>query len=173
MYQFILLHSCDDLKNFSIKINVVADEDNSRNESSNWTAGQIGVAVQCWLSVRVELMAWILTHLQHLNGIQWLLVQVPLKQTFYSFFSGEYHMYQFIPLHSCDFFKKIWIKINVAADEDNSRNESWYWKLMKLEWLHKAGSQYQLTNRLIAHWDRTPERNSVFIGSNSTQANFV
>ena len=144
MNEFIPLHSCDFFRRTSIKINVAADEDNSRIESWQWTNDETGVAIQSWLWVRVELRAWILTHLQHLNGIQWLLVQVPLKQTFYSFFSGEYHMYQFIPLHSCDFFKKIWIKINVAADEDNSRNESWYWKLMKLEWLHKAGSQYQL-----------------------------
>ena len=32
-------------------------------------------------------------------------------------------MYQFIPLHSCDYFKKVSIKINVATDESNSRNE--------------------------------------------------
>ena len=42
---------------------------------------------------------------------------------FYSYikesFSGEYHMCQFIPLHSCDYLKKISIKINVATDEGN------------------------------------------------------
>ena len=38
-------------------------------------------------------------------------------------FSGEYHMYQFIPLHSCDYLKKISIKIYMATDEGNSRNE--------------------------------------------------
>ena len=32
-------------------------------------------------------------------------------------------MYQFIPLHSCDYLKKITIKENVATDEGNSRNE--------------------------------------------------
>ena len=36
--------------------------------------------------------------LEHLIGIQWLWVQIPLRQTFYSYFkesfSGEYHMYQ-------------------------------------------------------------------------------
>ena len=30
---------------------------------------------------------------------------------------------QFILLHSCDYLKKISIKINVATDEGNSRNE--------------------------------------------------
>ena len=32
-------------------------------------------------------------------------------------------MYQFIPLHSCDYLKNISIKINMATDEGNSRNE--------------------------------------------------
>ena len=58
MYQFIPLHSCDYLKKTSIKINVAADEDNSRNEIWLWTNDEIGVAVQIWLRVRVELMAW-------------------------------------------------------------------------------------------------------------------
>ena len=36
-------------------------------------------------------------------------------------------MYQFIPLHSCDYPKKISIKINVGTDIDNGRNEIWHW----------------------------------------------
>ena len=32
-------------------------------------------------------------------------------------------MYQFIPLHSSDFLRKISIKINFATDESNSRNK--------------------------------------------------
>ena len=47
-------------------------------------------------------------------------VQIPIKSTFYSyfreFFSGEYHIYQFIPLHSCYYLKNISIKINVVTD---------------------------------------------------------
>ena len=36
----------------------------------------------------------------------------------------EYHIYQFIPPQSCDYLKKISIKMkNVATDEGNSRNE--------------------------------------------------
>ena len=38
-----------------------------------------------------------------------------------------YHMYQLIPLHSCDYLNKISIKTNVATDEGNSWNEMWYW----------------------------------------------
>ena len=38
-----------------------------------------------------------------------------LRPTFYSYFkesfSGEYHVYQLIPLHSCDYLNKISIKI--------------------------------------------------------------
>ena len=33
-------------------------------------------------------------------------------------------MYQFIPLHSCDYLKKNSIKTNMATDEGISRNES-------------------------------------------------
>ena len=58
---------------------------------------EIGVAVQSWLWVQVELMAWQLSRLEHLNGIQWSSVQVSLRPIFYNYFkesfSGEYHMY--------------------------------------------------------------------------------
>ena len=62
-----------------------------------------------------------------LDGIQWSLVQIPLRPTscscFKESFSGEYNRYQFILLHSCDYLKKVPIKINEATDEGNSRNE--------------------------------------------------
>ena len=62
-----------------------------------------------------------------MNGIHWSWVQIPLKVTFYSCFkqsfSGEYHMYQLITLHLCDYFNKLSIQINVATEEGNSRNE--------------------------------------------------
>ena len=47
--------------------------------------------------------------------------------TFYSHFkesfSDEYHMYQLIPLPSCDYLNKSSMKANVETDEGNSRNE--------------------------------------------------
>ena len=58
MYQIIPLHSRDYFKKTSIKINVATDEGNSRNEIKHWTNDEIGVAVQGWLWVRVEHMAW-------------------------------------------------------------------------------------------------------------------
>ena len=36
----------------------------------------------------------------------------------------EYHMYQFIPLQSCDYLCEISLKANVATDESNDRNET-------------------------------------------------
>ena len=46
--------------------------------------------------------------------IQWSWAQIPLRSTFYSYlkesFSGEYHMYYLIPLHSSDTSGKIWLK---------------------------------------------------------------
>ena len=62
-----------------------------------------------------------------MNGIQWSWVQIALRPTFYSYFKescgDEYHMYQLIPLHPCDYLNKISIKTKVATDEGNSRNE--------------------------------------------------
>ena len=61
MYQLIALHSCDYLNKISIKTNVEIDEvdaGNSRNEMWHWTNDEIGVAVESWLWVRVEEMAW-------------------------------------------------------------------------------------------------------------------
>ena len=67
------------------------------------------------------------SRLERLNGIQWSWVKIPLRPTFYSYFkessSGEYHMYQLITLHSCDYLKKLSMKINVATDEGKSQNE--------------------------------------------------
>ena len=52
MYQISPLNSCDYLKKISIQITVTTDKGNSRNEIDD-----IGVAVQSWLLVRVELTA--------------------------------------------------------------------------------------------------------------------
>ena len=47
---------------------------------------------------------------------------------FYSYFKesfgGEYHMYQFILLHSCDYLKKNSIKTNVVTEQGHGRNEN-------------------------------------------------
>ena len=56
----------------------------------------------------------------------------PFWPTFYSYFkesfSGECHMYQVIPLHSCDYLKKLLIKTNMATDEGKSWNGIGHWK---------------------------------------------
>ena len=54
----MLYTSCDYLKKTSIKVNVATDEYNSQNKTWHWTNDEIGVAVQSWLWVQVELMAW-------------------------------------------------------------------------------------------------------------------
>ena len=81
-------------------------------------------------------------------------------------------MYQLIPLHSCDYLKKISIQINVATEEGNIRNEMDTEQTMKLEWLYKVGSEWELNS-----WPdsslRACKRNSVVMGSNPTQANFL
>ena len=87
---YIPLHSFDYLQKISIKINVVRDEGNSRNETWHRANDEIGVAVQSWLWVKVELMAWQLSRLEHLNGIQWSWVQILLRLTFYSYFKEPF-----------------------------------------------------------------------------------
>ena len=49
----------------------------------------IWVAVSCvW--VRVELMVWQLNRLEHTNRVQWTWVQIPLRETFYSYFKKSF-----------------------------------------------------------------------------------
>ena len=50
----------------------------------------------------------------------YIYIYIGIKESF----SGEYLIYQFIPLHSCDYLYKISIKRDVATDEGNSRNET-------------------------------------------------
>ena len=116
--------------------------------------------------------------LAHIYGIQWSWVQIPLRPTFYSYFkesiSGEYHMYQLIPLRSCDYLQKTSIKINVATDEDKqpklnvTLNKRWNWSSCT-----KLTLSASWTHGLIAQSVRESERNSVVAGSNLTQANFL
>ena len=70
----------------------------------------------------------------------------PILANFLSYFkesfSGEYHMYQFILLHSCDYIKKILIKINVVTDD--SWNEIWYWTIDKIGVAIQSSHQVQV-----------------------------
>ena len=129
MYQLILLHSCDYLNKISIKTNVATHEGNNNwNEMWDWTKNEIWGAGQGWLWVRVELMASYLIQLEPLNWIHCSWVELPFTSTFYSYFKesfgGEYHMYQVIPLHSCDYSNRLPIKINVGTYEGKSWNET-------------------------------------------------
>ena len=42
---------------FQIEKNMATDEGNSQNKIGHWTNNEIGVAVQSWFCVQVELMA--------------------------------------------------------------------------------------------------------------------
>ena len=97
IYIYIIYTSCDYLQKTSINLKWRLTKVNSGKEMWHWTNDEIGVPVQSWLWVRVELMAWYLSRLESLYGIQWSWVQIPLRPTFYSYFkesvSGEYHTY--------------------------------------------------------------------------------
>ena len=142
------------------------------------TNNEIGVTAQSWLWVWVELKAWMLSRLEDVNIIQWSWVQIPLRPSFYSYFkepvSGQNHIYLLIPLHSCDYLQKIYIKINVVADEGKRvkwnvlHNKGW-----NLNSVTKLNLCVSWTHGLIAQSVRAFERNSVVVASNTTQANFL
>ena len=84
-------------------------------------------------------------------------------------------MYQLIPLQR-DYLCEISLKANVANDAGNNRNETWTLnKEMKLEYLYKTKFALRASwnHGLIAQSVRMSEQNSVVVGSNSTQANFL
>ena len=58
MYQVIPLRPCDYLHKVTIKINIATDKGNSRNEQKDEQKDEIGVVVQSWFWVQVEVMAW-------------------------------------------------------------------------------------------------------------------
>ena len=83
-------------------------------------------------------------------------------------------MYQLIPLHSCDYLQKTSIKINVATDEGKqpkwnvTLNKRWNWSSCT-----KLALSASWTHGLIAQSVRASEWNSMVVGSNPTQANFL
>ena len=116
---------------FQIKVTVATDELNSRNETWHWTNQEIGVAVKIWLWVQVEVMAWQVSRLEHMNRIQLLWIQIPLRQMFHSYFkesfSGEYHIYHSFRYTDVITPNNLQTKANVATDESNSWNKTWHW----------------------------------------------
>ena len=76
-------------------------------------------------------MASLLSRLDHLNGVHRLQGQILLRPTFYNYFresvSGEYHMYQIVLLHSCDYLEKTSIKKTWRMAKSNGWNEMWHW----------------------------------------------
>ena len=178
VYQFIALHSCNYLQKTLIKINVATDKGkqpkwnvtlNKPWNLSSWTKMALSSS---WTHGLIA--QWV----SSLNGIQWSWVQIPLIPTFYRYFEKpvreEYHMHQLIALQSCDYLRKTSIRINVATDECKQQklnvtlnkrwNRSSYTKFpMSVSWNHG----------LIAQTVRVSEQNSVVVGWNLNQANFL
>ena len=111
-----------------------------------------------------------------MNGIQWSWVEIRHRRTFSSYFkesvSGEYHIYQLIPLHSCDYLKKTSIKVNMATEEGKqlngnvTLNKRWNWSSCT-----KLALNGSWTHDLIVQLVRASEQNSVAVASNPTEAN--
>ena len=83
-------------------------------------------------------------------------------------------MYQLILLHSCDYLQKTSIKINVATDKGKqpkwnmTLNKRWNWRSYT-----KLALSASWTHGLVAQSVRASERNSLVVGPNPTQANFL
>ena len=76
-----------------------------RRKKPKWTISteqwdEIGVAVQSLLWERLELMVWVLSRLERLNGIQWLCHQIPIRPTFYSYFYRPSMIIPYASIHS-------------------------------------------------------------------------
>ena len=139
---------------------MATNEDNSRNKNWRWTNDKIGVATQSMLWLRVEVMTWQISRLEHLNGIQWSRFQVPLRPTFYSYFneyfSSEYHIY-----HSFRYIHVITLR---KVQLNKQWNRSGYSNLvLRASWTHDR----------IVQFVRVSEWNSVVQRSSPTQANCV
>ena len=57
------------------------------------------------------------------SSVSFMYIYICFVYIYIESFSDEYHMYQLIPLQSCDYLNKNSMKTNVATDEGNSRNE--------------------------------------------------
>ena len=134
------------------------------------------------LALRVSLthglIAQLVSWLGRLNRIQWSRVQIPLRPPFYSYFeesfSGEYHMYQYISLLTwvpmrrlC--FKQMW---QLTKTKTEMRHEHWR-KRWNWSSCTKLALRVSWTHGLIAQSVRESEQNSVVVGSNPNQANFL
>ena len=141
---------------------MATDEGNNWNETWHWPNNKIRVALLSWLQVRVEPIEW---------------VQILLKLAFYSYFKqsfiDEYHVYQFIPLHSLITSRIFWL--NKRGDRGRQQrkwklrlNKRWNWSSCK-----KLALTASWTHGVIAQSVRASEQNSVVVGSNPTLAVFL
>ena len=99
-----------------------------------------------------------------------------LKATFHCYFresvSFDYHIYQLIPQHSTDYLQKILIKINLETEKQPNSNIA----LNKgLNWstCTKLTVNASWTLGVMGQCVSASERNSVGVGSNLTQDNFL
>ena len=132
MYQLILLHSCAYLQKTSIKINVATSED--KQPKSNVTLNKRWNWNRCTkFAVSVSWTHGLIAQLVRASERNSMVVgSNPTQTNFLELLQQIFqwwtpYIYQFIPLHSCDYLNKIAIKINVATYEGNSQNEIWRW----------------------------------------------
>ena len=67
-----------------------------------------------YLYIHIYIYRYIHTYIDtyiHTYICMYIYIYINIYIYIYISFSGEYHMYQFIPPHSCDYLKKISIKM--------------------------------------------------------------
>ena len=101
----------------------------TRNEPWHWTNDEVWVAVQSWFWVPVELMAWELSRVEHLNGIQWSWVQSHTHSSIDT--SNNTSVVNTIYISSFCYTLVITsrkFQLNKRGDWRRlTRNETWYW----------------------------------------------
>ena len=74
---------------FQLKLMWLLMKEIAKMKSKCWTKDEIRVVVQSWLWLRVEVMAWWFNQLQHLNGIRWCWVQIPIQANSYCSYTSK------------------------------------------------------------------------------------
>ena len=116
---------------YSILINTATDESNGRNKTWHWTNDETGVAVQSWLCVRVELMAWLLSRLDRLNGIQWSLVQIYICT-----YIKNLDCFTWTKTNFSNYFQKILLMI--------MRQTQWEYIFINILYIHCSNKRYKM-----------------------------
>ena len=173
MYQFIPLITWLPVWDLALKKYGAWQRQRTKRNVNTEQRDQIGVAVQSFLWERLELMVWVLSRLERLNGIQWWCHQIPIRLTFYSYFYRPSMIIPYASIHSATSLitsarldlKQMW---GLTKGKTKKKPEHW-----TKRWNWSSCTTFVLTaswtHDLIARMVRVYEQKSVAVGLNPTQ----